>query len=165
MPSSRKATFIKCDTHANLCSCFILRKSIFGARSHLDPWRLWKPGVPPGGGKQAAGAHHWWGEECGTHQPVHQEWGGSLPDQRWEEDPQRPGGGVQWPVQRGNGTDRRSRVSSLLHALMHLCNKAAAAWVVVPLMTDPSLIRADQSKTITPGAECWTFPLSCQDTT
>lgn len=74
---------------------FVARKSNFGAWSHLDPWSLWEPGLPPGRGKQAAGAHHRRRAERGAHQPVHKEWRGSLPNQRRDKDPQRPGGGVQ----------------------------------------------------------------------
>lgn len=81
----------------------VCRTSNFGAWSYLDPWCQWEPSVPPGRGQWAAGAHHRWGEECGTNQPLHQEWCGSLPDQLWEEDTQGPGGGVQWPVQWGEG--------------------------------------------------------------
>lgn len=71
------------------------RKINFGAWSHLDSWCQWEPSVPPGRGQWAAGAHHRRREERGTHQPIYQEWCGSLPDQRREEDPQGPGGGVQ----------------------------------------------------------------------
>lgn len=109
------------------CSSMLLfliyRKISFGARSHLDPWRQWEPGLPPGAGERPAGAHHWRGEERDPHQPVHQKRRVSLPDQPWEEDPQARGGGVpglvQWGEELGDTQIQQLWHQSRMHRQIH----------------------------------------------
>lgn len=76
-------------------NCFSHRSSNSRTWSYLDPWRQWQPSLPPCEGQRSPGAHHGRGEERGPHQSLCQERGGTLPHQQWQEDPKRPGGGVQ----------------------------------------------------------------------